>query len=418
MIKAGQMKYSFYLRLIGFCSCLFLSGTNCLAQAKLVLNGAKINLANKSYLVLENPAPDAIIRKSGYVLSEGESNRIKWNLGTHTGTYNIPWGFENTNYLPLSFTKSAGSGNGFYEFSTYHTGWQNSQSLPGEVTNLTNGNEDNSAFVLDRFWRIEAQGYTNRPALTNVVFTYTESELNDPHNYITENGLGVQGWNNDIKSWSGLQAVANLNTDLNTLTVTSLPSDSNYNWWALVDKASPLPLELVSFEARKIGKAVKLNWMTTNENNCASFEIQRSTDAVNFTIIGKESAKNSQQNIYNFTDNSPLTDLSYYRLKQNDIDGTFSYTSIRSIHTNGLAKINIYPNPTENNTIQVDMGEMPLGNYNFVLHDQQGRIVYSVEKNIRNEIFQIKFPAQLTPGLYLLKVRSSGYILTSKLILQ
>lgn len=410
MRKIVQLK-GFVLILI-----LLFSKTVGFGQAKLVLNGAKINLTNSSYLVLENPAPNAIIRNSGHIISEGEHNLVKWNTGNTTGTYQLPWGFGNTDYLPLTFTKAAGSGNGYYLFSTYHTSWQNSRSLPEDVTNLSNHSNDNSAFVLDRFWRIESQGYTTRPALTNVVFTYLESELNDSNNFITEGMLGVQGWNNTAKVWSGMQNGASINTTANTLTVTSLPTDANYNWWVLVDKASPLPLDLISFEARSQNKTVKLDWLTANESKFANFEIERSADAINFEVLATKAAKGGQQNMYDFIDNAPLNGMAYYRLKLNDVDGTFRYSPVRSVLTNELAKISFYPNPTESRTVQADLGDMPVGNYTVTVTDLKGWEVFAAQKFITQSLFTLEFSAKLNAGMYLIRIYNHENIAQAKLV--
>src|SRR3990170_7770531 len=91
------------------------------AQGRLVLNGANINLSQGAYLVVANPAADAITRNSGHIISEGENNRILWSIGTTTGTYTIPWGYGSSDYIPLTFTKTAGTGSGYFLFSTYHT---------------------------------------------------------------------------------------------------------------------------------------------------------------------------------------------------------------------------------------------------------------------------------------------------------
>ena len=127
---------------------LCLSGTTVYSQARLVLNGAQIIISNTAVLVIDNPQPNAITRSSGSIVSEGENNGVKWNIANTTGAYTIPWGYGTSNYLPLTFTKSAGTGAGTFTFSTYHTGWQNSLSLPAGVNSLESGNVDNSMFVI------------------------------------------------------------------------------------------------------------------------------------------------------------------------------------------------------------------------------------------------------------------------------
>src|SRR6185503_21308246 len=79
------------------------------AQTRLVLNnGGIVNINGGAYLVIDNPAADAIIVNSGFIISEGENNSVKWNIGTTTGIYTIPWGYSGTS-IPLTFTKTAGT---------------------------------------------------------------------------------------------------------------------------------------------------------------------------------------------------------------------------------------------------------------------------------------------------------------------
>ncbi|HYG20207.1 MAG TPA: T9SS type A sorting domain-containing protein [Ohtaekwangia sp.] len=203
-------------------------------QGRIVLNGAKINLSQGACLVIQNPAANAITRTSGHIISEGENNRIKWLIGTTTGTYIIPWGYGDTGYLPLTFTKAAGTGSGFFLFSTYHTLWQNSSQLPTGVTNINGSNGlDNSAFTADRFWQINAQGYTTRPALSNLVFTYLDSENLAPGNTILESGLKAKRYNSILNSWTDNAPVSAANITANTLTVNTVDATNLHGWWTI-----------------------------------------------------------------------------------------------------------------------------------------------------------------------------------------
>jgi trimeric autotransporter adhesin len=90
-----------------------------------------------------------------------------------------------------------------------------------------------------------------------------------------------------------------------------------------------IPVTLTSFEAAPINKDVVLNWQTSQEINSDHFEIERSSDGINFTSIGRMFAAGSSnsQRQYTFTDNHPNY-LNYYRLKMVDKDGKFDYSKI------------------------------------------------------------------------------------------
>ena len=114
--------------------------------------------------------------------------------------------------------------------------------------------------------------------------------------------------------------------------------------------AGTLPLSLISFsgKADALGKSVDLKWTTTNEVNTLKFEIERSIDGKIFNKIGEIKAKNiSGQNQYSFTDYSPSNGLAYYRLKQLDQNGQFTFSEIVFIDIKNKQTLNVYPNPVK-----------------------------------------------------------------------
>ncbi len=112
----------------------------------------------------------------------------------------------------------------------------------------------------------------------------------------------------------------------------------------------PLPIELLSFEANRVGSEmlVKCDWSTATETNNNYFGIERSQDCINFSQIGTMLGSGNSlvtQN-YTFYDDKPYYGLSYYRLKQVDFDGSFSYSAIKTAFIGGLEIVNIYPSLT------------------------------------------------------------------------
>lgn len=211
-------------------SCYYINGYG---QARLMLQGASIVIEQGAYLVVDNPAPEAITRNAGFIVSEGENNLIKWNMGMNTGTYTIPWGYQ-SDYIPLTFTKTAGIGGGNFLFSTYHTGWQNSLQLPTGVANMNGASgTDNSVFAADRFWQINAQNYTTKPALSSLTFTYRDAEHSASGNTINESSLRANRFNSSLASWTDTILESTLNTVSNTVTVTSVDATNLQPWWVV-----------------------------------------------------------------------------------------------------------------------------------------------------------------------------------------
>ncbi|MBT9392654.1 T9SS type A sorting domain-containing protein [Hymenobacter sp. NST-14] len=119
---------------------------------------------------------------------------------------------------------------------------------------------------------------------------------------------------------------------------------------------SPLPVTLVAFTARVKGSQVALNWNTAAELNNKHFEVQRSQDGKSFETIlttpGKGTTNSASS--YSEVDRRPLSGVSYYRLKQVDLDGTFAYSGIETVNFLSNGELVMYPNPVEEQlTIQV-----------------------------------------------------------------
>jgi hypothetical protein len=99
----------------------------------------------------------------------------------------------------------------------------------------------------------------------------------------------------------------------------------------------PLPVNLVYFKGQYLDKQVNIAWQTSSEHNSSHFDLQRSTDALEFITIHKtESAGSSYQTKnYTFLDTNPLLGTNYYRLRQVDNDGLMTYSKIISIILQG-----------------------------------------------------------------------------------
>lgn len=136
---------------------LMISQNHLLAQARIIINNnAIMTMDNGVYLVVDNGNTNAITTAGtgGNIISEEENNKIKWHIGTNTGTYTVPFTSLIGVKIPLDMVvTTAGTGAGFVEFSTYAGAtWDNETYMPSTVTNMTNGGvTNNSAEVIDGF---------------------------------------------------------------------------------------------------------------------------------------------------------------------------------------------------------------------------------------------------------------------------
>ncbi len=117
-----------------------------------------------------------------------------------------------------------------------------------------------------------------------------------------------------------------------------------------IEPAGALPVVLTAFTAEVIEeKMVLLEWSTSSETNSDYFEVERSKDGVDFDYVGRVYGQ-GQSNVfqaYELLDEEPMSGASYYRLKQVDLDDSFSYSEIRSVKINNqvVSNFKLYPNP-------------------------------------------------------------------------
>ena len=182
--------------------------------------------------------------------------------------------------------------------------------------------------------------------------------------------------------------VTNFNTTIFTLATSTI--------------ANPLPVRLLTFRARYNGRTVDLNWSTATELNSDYFSIERSSDGINFSAIGRvQAAGNSSSTLhYVSEDRQPLKGVSYYRLKMYDRNGAFEYSSIERIIIQGDL-LTVAPTVTSNGRVTVQLAALPNGNPSLQLFDMTGRLVWKA--NVINTVI----PVDLTPyakGMYVLRL--------------
>lgn len=188
--------------------------------------------------------------------------------------------------------------------------------------------------------------------------------------------------------------------------------------------ATPLPVELSFFKGELIGNEVNLSWRTESELNNDFFTIERSVGAEDFSALHvvKGHGTTNQANAYSFLDPFPLSGRSYYRLKQTDFDGTFTYSKIISIVSNGpeLAVMQVYPNPSNGTEINLEFtGLNGQETIRVIVYDYLGREHSQIQLAADSKTGYIRqqhvFKERLPKGVYILKAGPGEY-LTKRLL--
>ena len=236
------------------------------------------------------------------------------------------------------------------------------------------------------------------------------SMLNDSGLDCTNYSASLIGWSNNALTPNDLELGAFQRPYGTNAVAARTNLISNKGWIISNDEASgtncALPVRLISFTGQQQGNAVLLNWKTAGEENNAGFEIERSADARTFEKIGfvDGSGDVSEVRKYDFTDRKPLP-ISYYRLKQVDIDGTFEYSSIISVKNDPAMSV-IYPNPAQNELFVKNPG----ANNEVSISNIDGKLLLRKELKAATPIDIHSLPS----GLFFVKIGAE----TQKLLIQ
>jgi hypothetical protein len=123
-------------------------------------------------------------------------------------------------------------------------------------------------------------------------------------------------------------------------------------YWNTSTLSPSLPIELADFQVTNYNKKAKLSWITLSEIDNEGFEIEKSGNGVDWFLLGFVDGENNADNItnYDFVDSDVFTGTYYYRLKQIDFDGDFSYSNVATLELfEETPRIDIYPNPAISN---------------------------------------------------------------------
>ena len=298
---------------------------------------------------------------------------------------------DGTNYTPFTFQLK--------------TATLSSANMRFSMTSSAHPQIGSANDFLTRYWTFDATGITGSVNY-DMSYQYVDGDVSGTE----ANLLGAK-----YSGGNWLEG-GSVNTTTNIITWSNVDSFSDAT--AMDDNpGSPLPIELIRFEAELEEDVVYLNWLTATEINNDYFTIERSANGIDYeTIAEVEGAGNSTTVLsYDLIDENPLPGKSYYRLKQTDFDGTHSYSKVRIVKrktSKTKVEMAVYPNPARDGIFSVELMNYTGSEEELNLHilDLQGRVVYS-EKIITNTTGSIVSKLELGRGLpagsYFVKMFSS-----------
>lgn len=186
-----------------------------------------------------------------------------------------------------------------------------------------------------------------------------------------------------------------------------------------------LPVTFSSVNAVNTAEGVVVQWETVSEKDNAVFEIEHSADGIHFTKAGSVKPQPFANGAvdYSFLHRNPAAGANFYRIKQVDFDGRYSYTKvIKIVHEATPGKgLSIFPNPLVSgaiNNLQIKTEET--GEYTIQLVNCSGKVVFTELVNAPSGLINLNNVKKISSGIYTVILRNikTGQALSSKLIAQ
>jgi len=424
------------------------------SQAQIVINGTTPvymvenggTIGTPIYIEVNNPATNAIgyanANRNGWIVSETEFDMVKWDLtAASTGLYIVPFGYNATSYLPLQLNlTSIGNppANGGVKFSTWHTNADNwttpaPNAPPTGVANmhamypgpnaLPSVNDD-SWEVVDRFWVMDATGYSAAPAASNVTFAYMDGGASTEiggSNVFAENTLEVQRWNTSGTwgDWFGIGGTLATGGNVGNISSGAVSAANFFRSWTLSSSVDPLPVDISSFTTQCDNGTALIQWTAQTQLNNAYFTVKKSTDNVHFETVGTVAGAGTTSELKNYQiiDNNPYAGTSYYYLYQTDMDNntnflqTSQFTGCEGSETTTVLGYNT------TNYIEVQINSTNYDNFNVTLVNLLGQTVINTNKAVALGENNFQLNNNFAPGIYILNVRNEKINYTRKLVI-
>jgi acid phosphatase type 7 len=390
--------------------------------------GDLANFRNNLLRILERYGVDLVLcghshnYERYYLLKGHYGNEASFNLTTHAvsnssakydgSTNSCPYNLPNgqVNHGIVYVVAGSAGGNGLMQTSFPHSALPWAFNDGGILSLEIQGNRLDAKFV--RRDQVIADRFT---LMKDVNKTTNLTVSSSAPIQLKASWLGNYTWNTTTATTQNITVSPTTNR---TYTVTD-----NMNCLTdvfNVNLSSVLPLDLLNFEAKPVGKSTKISWKTANEQNVDYFEIEHSPDSKAFTPLSKLAAKNTQLQSYEVMDEKPLSGVSYYRLKIAHLDGHLTYSPVESVvfEENNANKVHIYPNPASDKlTIEVTSKHSEPIVVN--LFNRVGQLVYSHTLDSKIGVNRVNINTGLFPkGLYVLKTKQSNVMSVEKIVIR
>jgi hypothetical protein len=209
--------------------------------------------------------------------------------------------------------------------------------------------------------------------------------------------------------------------------VTSDPASANTDRFRIVfslNAASSVTFTSIkayrqTVPAGQAANHIAVEWKLSNQLNIHHYEIERSTDGINYTIAGTQVATGSD--LYSWLDVNAVTGNNFYRIRCVGNGGEITYSDFVKVWiSKDDPAITVYPNPVVNQAVTLQFTGMPKGMYQVRLINITGQVVMVQQLNHAggNALQTINIPKDITDGMYQIEIRQPGNkTMTQKLVI-
>jgi hypothetical protein len=187
----------------------------------------------------------------------------------------------------------------------------------------------------------------------------------------------------------------------------------------LTFSSATLPVKLVDFKAAKINDDVSVNWSVADETNIDTYEVQRSSNGVNFTTIATVKAKNaSAATSYTYRDVTARGGMNYYRLLIME-KGKSEISKIVSLNITG-GREGFVASYKAGKILNVKLSGMNAGRYSISVVNSNGQLVQNIllQHDGTDQTRQFSLKGNLQTGVYRIALQSEAVRYTSSIAVQ
>jgi hypothetical protein len=206
-------------------------------------------------------------------------------------------------------------------------------------------------------------------------------------------------------------------TTTGTITSNAMSTFGNFTFGSI---SAVLPVNFLNIRGQKELSYNLIHWSTAEESRIDHFEVLRSSDGINFSKIGTQLAFNTTGvHHYQFKDMQPLSSSSWYRVRNIDIDGRYSYSSIIKLdNASAEESIQVLQNPVQDK-IQLSFVNVENGQYLYQLFNIAGGMLQNGTLNVStNYTGSIGLKQNVTQGVYVLKISNSRMHYSTRIIVR